>query len=120
MFGKVIEVVFLSVNGARNEIMEMVAPLGPMYQAGTLSGNPIAMASGLATLTHLKEQNPYKDSIYCTEISFGFSVCRSERGSNTANRLVNDQSFPPDRKVKILKMHRPVIQPLLLLFLGDD
>lgn len=45
--------------GARNEIMEMVAPLGPMYQAGTLSGNPIAMASGIATLTELKRQNPY-------------------------------------------------------------
>ncbi len=46
--------------GARNEIMEMVSPLGAMYQAGTLSGNPIAMASGIATLTELKKQNPYK------------------------------------------------------------
>ena len=45
--------------GARNEIMEMVAPLGGMYQAGTLSGNPIAMAAGIATLTTLKKQNPY-------------------------------------------------------------
>ncbi|MFK5891432.1 MAG: glutamate-1-semialdehyde 2,1-aminomutase [Flavobacteriaceae bacterium] len=45
--------------GARNEIMEMVSPLGPMYQAGTLSGNPIAMASGIATLRELKRQNPY-------------------------------------------------------------
>ncbi len=47
--------------GARNEIMEMVSPLGAMYQAGTLSGNPIAMASGIATLTELKKQNPYDD-----------------------------------------------------------
>ena len=46
--------------GARNEIMEMVAPLGGMYQAGTLSGNPIAMAAGIATLTELKKQNPYQ------------------------------------------------------------
>ncbi|MDT0552353.1 glutamate-1-semialdehyde 2,1-aminomutase [Urechidicola vernalis] len=45
--------------GARNEIMEMVAPLGGMYQAGTLSGNPIAMASGIATLSELKKQDPY-------------------------------------------------------------
>ncbi|CAM1367496.1 Glutamate-1-semialdehyde 2,1-aminomutase 2 [Tenacibaculum sediminilitoris] len=45
--------------GARNEIMGMVAPLGGMYQAGTLSGNPIAMAGGIATLTELKKQNPY-------------------------------------------------------------
>ncbi len=47
--------------GARNEIMENVAPLGEMYQAGTLSGNPVAMAGGIATLTELKKQNPYKE-----------------------------------------------------------
>jgi len=46
--------------GARNEIMQEVAPLGDMYQAGTLSGNPIAMAGGIATLTELKKQNPYE------------------------------------------------------------
>jgi len=46
--------------GARNEIMEMVSPLGEMYQAGTLSGNPIAMACGIATLKELEFQNPYK------------------------------------------------------------
>jgi glutamate-1-semialdehyde 2,1-aminomutase len=36
--------------GGRREIMERLAPLGPVYQAGTLSGNPVAMAAGLATL----------------------------------------------------------------------
>lgn len=46
--------------GARNEIMENVAPLGGMYQAGTLSGNPIAMAAGISTLLELKRQNPYE------------------------------------------------------------
>jgi glutamate-1-semialdehyde 2,1-aminomutase len=40
--------------GGPSEIMDMVAPLGPMYQAGTLSGNPLAMAAGLATLKHLR------------------------------------------------------------------
>jgi glutamate-1-semialdehyde 2,1-aminomutase len=43
--------------GGRAEIMEMVAPLGPVYQAGTLSGNPLAMAAGLATIRELKK-NP--------------------------------------------------------------
>jgi glutamate-1-semialdehyde 2,1-aminomutase len=47
--------------GGRSEIMNLVAPLGPMYQAGTLSGNPLAMAAGLATLRHLREQ---KSEIY--------------------------------------------------------
>jgi len=46
--------------GARAEIMDMVAPLGPVYQAGTLSGNPIAMAAGIATLTKLKDKAIYK------------------------------------------------------------
>jgi len=45
--------------GARNEIMEMVAPLGGVYQAGTLSGNPIAMAAGLATLQELQKKKNY-------------------------------------------------------------
>jgi len=43
--------------GGRREVMEQVAPLGPVYQAGTLSGNPLAMAAGLATLEIL-EKNP--------------------------------------------------------------
>jgi glutamate-1-semialdehyde 2,1-aminomutase len=45
--------------GARDEIMQMVSPLGPMYQAGTLSGNPVAMAAGISTLEELRDQNPY-------------------------------------------------------------
>jgi glutamate-1-semialdehyde 2,1-aminomutase len=47
--------------GGPSEIMDLVAPLGPMYQAGTLSGNPLAMAAGLATLRHLRE---HKKEIY--------------------------------------------------------
>lgn len=41
--------------GGRREIMEMVAPVGPMYQAGTLSGNPLAMTAGIETLKTLQE-----------------------------------------------------------------
>jgi glutamate-1-semialdehyde 2,1-aminomutase len=40
--------------GGRKEIMQLVAPLGPVYQAGTLSGNPLAMAAGIATLRKLR------------------------------------------------------------------
>ena len=46
--------------GGRREIMEMLAPAGPVYQAGTLSGNPLAMSAGLATLKILKRENGYK------------------------------------------------------------
>jgi glutamate-1-semialdehyde 2,1-aminomutase len=47
--------------GGRREIMEQVAPLGPIYQAGTLSGNPLAMAAGLAQLRILRDEDPYAD-----------------------------------------------------------
>ena len=45
--------------GGRAEIMNSISPDGPVYQAGTLSGNPLAMACGLATLKVLREQDPY-------------------------------------------------------------
>jgi glutamate-1-semialdehyde 2,1-aminomutase len=46
--------------GGRVEIMDKLAPLGPVYQAGTLSGNPLAMAAGIASLTALQQDNPYE------------------------------------------------------------
>jgi glutamate-1-semialdehyde 2,1-aminomutase len=47
--------------GGRKEVMQLVAPAGPMYQAGTLSGNPLAMAAGLATLAPLKDPAVYAE-----------------------------------------------------------
>ncbi len=46
--------------GGKREIMEHIAPQGPVYQAGTLSGNPLAMAAGIATLTQLMEPGFYE------------------------------------------------------------
>jgi glutamate-1-semialdehyde 2,1-aminomutase len=46
--------------GGRTDVMERLAPLGPVYQAGTLSGNPVAVAAGLATLRHSD------DAVYAT------------------------------------------------------
>ncbi|WP_163517262.1 glutamate-1-semialdehyde 2,1-aminomutase [Gelidibacter japonicus] len=48
---------------ARNEIMDFLAPLGPVYQAGTLSGNPLAMAAGLAMLQHLNSDRTVFDRL---------------------------------------------------------
>ncbi len=47
--------------GGRRDIMQLVAPLGPMYQAGTLSGNPLAMAAGIATLEELRKPGRYEE-----------------------------------------------------------
>jgi glutamate-1-semialdehyde 2,1-aminomutase len=45
----------VGVFGGKRRFMDMLAPLGPVYQAGTLSGNPLAMAAGLATLDYLQQ-----------------------------------------------------------------
>ena len=47
--------------GGRKDIMEMVAPAGPMYQAGTLSGNPLAMTAGIETMKRLKEDGVHEE-----------------------------------------------------------
>jgi glutamate-1-semialdehyde 2,1-aminomutase len=47
--------------GGRRDVMDWVAPVGPVYQAGTLSGNPLAMAAGLAQLHVLGEEKPYPE-----------------------------------------------------------
>ena len=47
--------------GGRRDLMELVAPLGPVYQAGTLSGNPLAVAAGLATLRLLRRPGTYEE-----------------------------------------------------------
>jgi glutamate-1-semialdehyde 2,1-aminomutase len=47
--------------GGRRDIMQMVAPSGPVYQAGTLAGNPLAMTAGIETITILKESGAYQE-----------------------------------------------------------
>ena len=61
VFGKIIGGGLpVAAYGGRREIMEMIAPLGPVYQAGTLSGNPLAMRAGLATLPKLAAAGFYE------------------------------------------------------------
>ena len=50
----------MAAYGGRRDIMELIAPLGPVYQAGTLSGNPLAMRAGLATLPKLEAPGFYE------------------------------------------------------------
>ena len=77
--------------GGRADIMEHLAPLGPVYQAGTLSGNPLAMAAGIATLQHLID---HEEAVYNTletttaRIADGVAAIAREAGvSLTTNRV---------------------------------
>ncbi|MGQ0669685.1 MAG: glutamate-1-semialdehyde 2,1-aminomutase [Actinomycetota bacterium] len=54
--------------GGRREIMERLSPVGPVYQAGTLSGNPVAVAAGIAALDLALERNPYSELAERAEI----------------------------------------------------
>ena len=75
--------------GGRAEIMEMVAPLGPMYQAGTLSGNPLAVTAGLATLRELQQPGTYQRlEALGQRLASGLSqACQQAQVPSTINRV---------------------------------
>jgi glutamate-1-semialdehyde 2,1-aminomutase len=68
--------------GGPSEIMNLVAPLGPMYQAGTLSGNPLAMAAGYATLRYLRENKDVYTKLdkLAAEVVAGVSAAAKDAG----------------------------------------
>ncbi|MBV8733051.1 MAG: aminotransferase class III-fold pyridoxal phosphate-dependent enzyme, partial [Acidobacteriia bacterium] len=69
--------------GGRKDIMSKLAPIGPVYQAGTLSGNPLAVAAGLAMLRHLKSH----PEIYARLEALSASLCSGLPDGITANRV---------------------------------
>ena len=77
--------------GGREDVMQFLAPLGPVYQAGTLSGNPLAMAAGIATLSHLiaNEATLYPELARVTQaIADGVAAIAKEQGIPlTTNRI---------------------------------
>lgn len=75
--------------GGKREIMEKIAPLGPVYQAGTLSGNPVAMTAGLKTLELISEADFFKDlSRKTTNLVAGMlDLARSANIGLTANQV---------------------------------
>jgi len=77
--------------GGRAEVMNHLAPLGPVYQAGTLSGNPLAMAAGIATISHLiKHEAEIYPQLERTTRSIADGVAKLARDAGvplTANRV---------------------------------
>lgn len=83
-YGKIIGGGFpVGAYGGRQDLMDLIAPTGPVYQAGTLSANPIAMVAGLATLKKLKNLNPY----HALEL-------RTEHLARTLEKVGSDLGFP--------------------------
>lgn len=75
--------------GGRREIMDVVAPVGPVYQAGTLSGNPLAVTAGLTTLRLLKSLNPYPQLERATaKLVEGLAEAASKAGVKTVSNRV--------------------------------
>ncbi|HET8647160.1 MAG TPA: glutamate-1-semialdehyde 2,1-aminomutase, partial [Vicinamibacteria bacterium] len=75
--------------GGRAEIMDMVAPAGPIYQAGTLAGNPLAMAAGCVTLDHLRRKGLY-EKIESLAIRLQIGLARAAQAAGvmlTINRV---------------------------------
>ena len=99
-FGKVIGGGLpLAAFGGRRDVMEVLAPLGPVYQAGTLSGNPLATAAGLAVLDELDESS--------------YTMLRgraAELGPMLAD-VIAEAGFP---------VQVPVVGPLVGLFFAED
>jgi len=70
----------LAVYGGRRELMSQVAPLGPAYQAGTLSGNPVAVAAGLATIERLDDELYSKLEALGAQLQAGIEHAIERRG----------------------------------------
>jgi len=85
----------LGAFGGRREIMQHVLPAGKVYQAGTLSGNPIATAAGIATLKILRDHPPYEQlEIRCARLAAG--LCEAAAGAgieHTLNRVGSMMTF---------------------------
>ena len=77
--------------GGPSEIMDLISPLGPVYQAGTLSGNPLAMAAGFATLSYLRD---HKKDVYAKldklagEVVTGVAAAAKDAGVNMSYNRV--------------------------------
>ena len=88
--------------GGRKELMRNIAPTGPIYQAGTLSGNPLAMKAGLLTLRRLKEKSIYQTlEQRSAHLCEGLSKAADEAGIKTTTNRVGSMwtSFFTDKPV---------------------
>ena len=99
--------------GGKKEIMQKLAPLGPVYQAGTLSGNPVAVAAGLKTLELIQKPNFYQQLALMTkELVDGMTGAASKNGIKFSARSVGGmfglyfRESPPNSFDEIMESNR--------------
>ena len=96
--------------GGRADIMDAVSPVGPVYQAGTLSGNPLSMACGIATLSILRDENPYpRLEEQTTRLCEGLIAAATAAGLESTLNQVGSMFtlfFNPDRIVSMVESGR--------------
>jgi glutamate-1-semialdehyde 2,1-aminomutase len=120
-YGKVIGGGFpVAAYGGRKDLMELVAPVGPVYQAGTLSANPVGMRAGLATLQKLEATNAYdyleeKTKVFCDRLnselqsrSLPFAVARQASifwlHLKTAEPIRRIENIPPESSATFARL----------------
>ncbi|MFP6762118.1 MAG: glutamate-1-semialdehyde 2,1-aminomutase [Planctomycetaceae bacterium] len=96
--------------GGRADVMDAVSPVGPVYQAGTLSGNPLSMACGIATLSILRDENPYEAlETQTARLCAGVMDAARTAGLDTTLNRVGSMFtlfFNPDRVVSMIESGR--------------
>jgi glutamate-1-semialdehyde 2,1-aminomutase len=117
-YGKVIGGGFpVGCFGGRHDLMDLVAPNGPVYQAGTLSANPVGMAAGLATLKKLKdhkvlEELEKRSSWFCDELNSRFAKLPIQVARYSSIFWIHARTPGPIRKLtQIPDAHREKFAP---------
>ena len=110
--------------GGRRDIMEQIAPLGPVYQAGTLSGNPVAVAAGLATLKLLQADGFYEQISRSTRaLTDGLAAAARRRGVRFSAQSVGGMfgiyfsERPPSSYAEVMQVDREAFNRFFHLML---
>ena len=116
----------LGAFGGRRDIMQSIAPLGPVYQAGTLSGNPVAVAAGLATLEHIAAAGFYeKLSAQTRSLVEGLSAAAAECGVVFSAQSVGGmfgiyfRAQPPQSYAEVMQCDAPAFNRFFHAMLED-